>query len=88
MSAQPGHSVGLEGGHVPLFGWNRSGGDLRIAHFLGIHAEQAIPLLAALLGGIAAPARQRLLIAGIAAYVALTLAIFFQAIAGRALLPL
>ena len=88
MSAQPGHSVGLEGGQVPLFGWNRSGGDLRIAHFLGIHAEQAIPLLAALLGGVAAPARQRLLIAGIAAYVALTLAIFFQANAGRALLPL
>lgn len=88
MSAQPGHAVGLEGGRVALFGWNRSGGDLRIAHFLGIHAEQAIPLFAVMLGSLAAPARRRLLIAGIAAYVALTLAIFFQAIAGRALLPL
>ncbi len=48
MSQQAGHAVGAEGGQVPLFGWNRSGGDLRVAHFLGIHAEQAIPLLAAL----------------------------------------
>ena len=48
MSSQAGHSVGAEGGRTFLFGWNRSGGDLRIAHFLGIHAEQAIPILAAL----------------------------------------
>lgn len=33
MSAQPGHSVGPQAGHIPLFGWNRGGGDLRIAHF-------------------------------------------------------
>jgi hypothetical protein len=88
MSAQPGHSVGAQGGAVPLFGWNRSGGDLRVAHFLGIHAEQAIPLLAAMLGGLTAPARRRLLIAGVAGYTALTLALFFQAVAGRPLLPL
>ena len=88
MSAQAGHSVGAQGGHVPLFGWNRSGGDLRIAHFLGIHAEQAIPILAGLLAGLAAPTRRTLLIAGTLAYAALTLAIFAQAIAGRPLLPL
>lgn len=88
MSAQAGHSVGAEGGHVPLFGWNRSGGDLRVAHFLGIHAEQAIPILAALLAGLKAPARWQLLIAGTAAYAALTLAVFAQGVAGRPLLPL
>ena len=42
---------------VLLFGWNRSGGDLRIAHFLGIHAQQALPLLAALVGGLTRPTR-------------------------------
>lgn len=88
MSAQPGHSVGAEGGHVPLFGWNRSGGDLRIAHFLGIHAQQAIPLLAALVGGWGVRARWTALGMGTAAYVALTLAVFLQAVAGRPLLPL
>ena len=88
MSAQPGHVVGAEGGHVPLVGWNRSGGDLRAAHFLGIHAEQAIPLLGALVAGAAAPTRRLILAAGIAAYVGVTLGIFFQAVAGRPLLPL
>ena len=88
MSAQPGHSVGVEGGQLPVVGWNRTGGDLRIAHFLGIHAEQAIPLLAFLVGGAAARLRWAALIGGTALYVALTLAVFAQALAGRPLLPL
>jgi hypothetical protein len=88
MSAQPGNAVGATGGHVPLFGWNRSGGDLRVAHFLGIHAQQAIPILAFLIGGLTVPRRWALLAAGTLAYVALTLAIFAQAVAGRPLLPL
>jgi hypothetical protein len=85
MSSQLGHSVGAQGGHVPLFGWNRSGGDLRIAHFLGIHAEQAMPILGMLISGFAARTRRLLLGAGAATYAALTLAIFGQALAGRPL---
>lgn len=88
MSAQPGHVVGAEGGRIPFFGWNRSGGDLRIAHFLGIHAEQAIPLLAASLAGAAARTRWLILGAGTAVYVALTLGVFFQAVAGEPLIAL
>ena len=90
MSAQAGHSVGAEGGRTFLFGWNRSGGDLRIAHFLGIHAEQAIPILAALAAeaGLAQRARWAVLVFGATAYAALTLAIFAQALAGRALFPM
>lgn len=87
MSAQPGHSVGATGGHVPLFGWNRSGGDLRVAHFLGIHAQQAIPILALLIGGLPARRRWTLLAGGTLAYVGVTLAVFAQAVAGRPLLP-
>ncbi len=88
MSAQPGHSVGAEGGRVFFFGWNRSGGDLRIAHFLGIHAQQAIPLIAALVAGQSVRARWTALGAGTLAYVAVTLGVFLQAVAGRPLLPL
>jgi hypothetical protein len=88
MSAQAGHSVGATGGQVPLFGWNRSGGDLRIAHFLGIHAQQALPMLAALVAGAAARIRWAVLIGGGALYVAVTLAVFGQAVSARPLLPL
>jgi hypothetical protein len=90
MSSQPGHAVGSEGGRTFLFGWNRSGGDLRIAHFLGIHAEQAIPILAALAAevGLRKGARWAALIVGAAVYSALTLAIFAQAVAGRPLFPM
>jgi hypothetical protein len=88
MSSQAGHSVGTEGGRLALFGWNRSGGDLRIAHFMGIHAQQAIPLLAASLAAFDGRARWRLLLAGTALYVLATVGLFAQAVAGRALLPL
>ena len=88
MGSQPGHSVGAEGGHVPMFGWNRSGGDLRVAHFMGIHAQQAIPILLALAAPLATRLRWLVLAGGVALYVAATLAIFAQAVAGRALFPI
>lgn len=83
MSAGTGHSVGSEGGAFPIFGWNRLGGDLRVAHFFGIHAEQAIPILAMLVSGLAARLRWTALVAGTLLYVMVTLGIFFQAVAGR-----
>jgi hypothetical protein len=47
MGSQLSHTVGAPDGTkgLPVVGWSRKFGDLRIAHFLGMHALQIIPLV-------------------------------------------
>jgi hypothetical protein len=49
MSAQASHWVGgdmTNATGIGFFGWSTTGGDLRVAHFIGLHATQAVPLAA------------------------------------------
>jgi len=51
MLARHSHTIGAADGPsgIPFLNWSTIGGDLRIAHFLSIHAIQVIPLVAFLL---------------------------------------
>lgn len=86
------HSVGTPDGGpgLPLVGWSTVGGDLRVGHFVGLHALQALPLLGLLLTRYARRLAERttiglLRVAG-AGYAALTVLLTWQALRGQPLL--
>lgn len=91
LSAMPGHfgKVASGGATLPIVGWSRTTGDFRIAHFLGIHAMHALPVVGLLAAGIRSASTARFVVfAAAAVYSAATVATFLQAVAGRALFPL
>ncbi|MGG5888823.1 hypothetical protein ACLF3G_16925 [Falsiroseomonas sp. HC035] len=81
ISAQTTPLVGGGAGGLPPFYWSSTGGDLRVAHFLAVHAMQALPALALLGAGM------RMVWAGAAGWAALGMAAYALALAGVPLSP-
>lgn len=83
------HTVGANDGGpgVPFLGWSTVGGDLRIAHFVGLHGLQVLPLIAVVLTlAINSEALQRALLHGSGVSYALIVAVVYaQALAGESI---
>ena len=89
------HTVGLADGGpgLPLLGWSTVAGDLRIPHFIGMHALQAIPLALILIELTArriavlrdVDVRYRLVAIVSAAYVAVLAVLTWQALRGQSI---
>ncbi len=87
VSSQTGHGVGGTLGDaagLPIVRWATDGGDLRVAHFFGLHAMQLLPLMAWLFARIGAPAAALSQVYAVAlVYSAFTAFTFVQALLGR-----
>ena len=82
MVAHGGHAVGGTGGGVlPVVGWRTAGGDLRAAHFAGLHALQAIPLVGLAVRRLVRSERGRVRAVGLFAmvYASVVAALFVRA---------
>ncbi|MEV4148320.1 hypothetical protein AB0J40_31985 [Amycolatopsis sp. NPDC049691] len=89
------HTVGLADGGpgLPILGWSTVAGDLRIPHFVGMHALQALPLLAIALAALAPrfarlrddAVRARLVLVGAAGYAGLTALVTWQALRAQSI---
>lgn len=91
MATAGAHAVGVPDGGpgLPFVGWSTIGGDLRIAHFVGMHALQGLPLLAAALVAIRRftdETRVQLVRTAAAAWAGLVVLLTWQALRAQPLL--
>lgn len=87
MTVAGAHTVGAPDGGpgLPGTGWSREAGDLRIAHFLGLHALQILPLAALFFArrGWQDARRVRMVWAVSASHVSLFALLLWQALRGQ-----
>lgn len=90
MTVSGAHSVGgPDGGPgVPVTGWSRDHGDLRVPHFIGLHAIQALALIALGVRRWRRPeaVRVRAMLAATASYASLFLLLLWEALRGQSIM--
>ncbi|MFC7325920.1 hypothetical protein ACFQMF_15235 [Halorubrum rutilum] len=91
MVSEGGHGVGVanDARGLPLLNWSVTGGDLRVAHFVGLHALQVVPLAGYVLSGweTLAPRESVIAVSSIGIlYGGITLVTFIQAVLGHSLI--
>jgi hypothetical protein len=85
------HTVGAKDGGrgLPVTGWSADHGDLRIAHFIGMHGLQVLPLLAWWMARRRTPANDRtqrdLIFAAATGYFVLFALVLWQAFRGQSI---
>ena len=84
------HTVGgLDGGPgVPVTGWSTEHGDLRVPHFIGLHAVQAMALIAIVLRHWRRPenVRVKAMLAAAASYASLFVVLVWAALRGQSVI--
>jgi hypothetical protein len=87
LASGNGHWVGgvpSDADGLPLLGWSRTGGDLRVAHFFALHALQAVPILGWLATRSGAERGRSTVWLGATLYLGWVAFTFLQALMGRA----
>jgi hypothetical protein len=88
------HTVGIADGGpgIPVLGWSTVAGDLRIPHFIGMHALQVLPIAVIILEWlgrrldlVTADIRYRLMVVVTVAYAAVVVIVTWQALAGQSI---
>ena len=88
--ANNGHTVPAPDGGpgLPFVNWSTTGGDLRIVHFFGMHAMQALPILGFLLDRSGIGAGRNVMVATAVVWLAAMGGLLMLALQGRPLLAL
>jgi hypothetical protein len=92
-SAIGAHSIGVDDGGpgLPILGWSTEGGDVRVPHFVGLHAMQVLPLLGYLLVRRRTLSQRQqlwLVISGGAAYAGWLALLTWQALRGQSIVAM
>ena len=84
------HAVGIADGGpgLPVLGWSTVAGDLRIPHFIGMHALQVFPLLVIALERLvrSGVVRARLIVVAVVTYAATIAVLTWQSLSGQSII--